>query len=459
MTTILAIDFDKWASRTYAANFPDTRVECARVESVDLPYADIITGGPPRQGFSTAGDGLGEKDERNGWPAFVAKVANGMPRMFLAENVPGMLSAKHIGYFGRILSALDEAGYVVEWRVQDAVSFGVPQFRERIWIWGIRRDLYVDGIRHCFPKPTHVWPPPDLRQGSMFGGELLPGVTVGQALGLDGLIKSHADPARGTNFPASTLRSGGNGHDGCCVRVMGGGRNHPNKNPDGTWRRDERDITGEPSTTISSSGFALSGGVIPRVHYDHGIAELSEPCPTIKAGGNVDASGKQGGGCPPAIPYRWSNEMLFKHPPASPASPAPTVQAKWFKGGAEGLLEIDTKQARTCRAIGNPSPTMGSDSRHHLKHDGRMVRRLTPDECMRLQSAPDSFVWPEGMPKTAKYKVAGNGWACAHAAAFSRALKLADPDSRTVIDLFCGGGLGASGWHQKYWKLEARHAI
>ena len=43
--------------------------------------------------------------------------------------------------------------------------------------------------------------------------------------------------------------------------------------------------------------------------------------------------------------------------------------------------------------------------------------------------------------------------ACAHAAAYSEAFQAADPDSSTVIDLFCGGGLGASGWHQRFWQL------
>lgn len=77
---------------------------------------------------------------------------------------------------------------------------------------------------------------------------------------------------------------------------------------------------------------------------------------------------------------------------------------------------------------------------------------------MRLQSCPDDFRWPEGISRTAMYRVIGNGWACGHAAAFSRALALADPDSRTVMDLFSGGGLGAVGWHQRYWVYQQRKA-
>lgn len=46
------------------------------------------------------------------------------------------------------------------------------------------------------------------------------------------------------------------------------------------------------------------------------------------------------------------------------------------------------------------------------------------------------------------------GWACAHGAAFARALAIVDPEAVTVIDLFCGGGLGACGWHQRYWSYQ-----
>jgi site-specific DNA-cytosine methylase len=222
--------------------------------------------------------------------------------------------------------------------------------------------------------------------------------------------------------------------------------------------------------------------------YDHGLANPESPSPTIKAGGNFDASGKQGGGCPPAIPYRWSEAMLAKHPPASPASP---ILAKFYKGGAEGLLQItDNKKhqphqphqpANTLNSGGGghgptyanqhlavpeviaaPCPTIssggtstgGAEPIPHMKRE-LFVRRLTPDECMRLMSAPDDFKWPDKISKTAKYKIAGNGWASRMGAVFAEAFRRADPESQTVIDLFCGGGLGACGWHGRYWSYDS----
>lgn len=203
---------------------------------------------------------------------------------------------------------------------------------------------------------------------------------------------------------------------------------------------------------------------------------VTEPCPTISA--NMATGG--GAGLMAVIEYRWSDAMLTKHPPASPASPAPTVQAKWFKGGAEGLLAVGA--AYNCRGKGDggnqwrdtnePAPTLntnGLDGIDHPAHtisgesrepiqgwkDKGYVRRLTPDECLRLQSGPDDFTWPDKITKTAKYRVVGNGWACRMGAVFAEAFAMADPESLTVIDLFCGGGLGAVGWHGRFWSYGA----
>lgn len=390
--TLLAIDFDKWAAETYRANFPGVRVECGPVcDFIDaLPAADVVLGGPPCQPHSHAGKRQASKDARDCGPDFVAAVAKVKPRMFLMENVDGLLTSEGGAYFMRLHQALEGAGYVVQHRVQDAVDFGVPQFRVRLWVWGIRHDLYVDGIRHQWPCPTHAWPPPN-GQMCMFGAVLLPGVTVGEALGIGGTIQSHADPAQTVHRPSPTLRSGGAGHDGCCIRHK----------------------------------------------YDHGTCVPERPAVTLKAGGNYDASGKQGGGCPPVL-------ALMR--------PAPTLVGGSQRSHTNGLSVINDRIWRESFADA-PAHTLGAQSREPIQNwkAKGYRRRLTPDECLRLQAGPDSFAWPDKISKTNRYRVIGNGWACGHAAHFSRALAAADPDSRTVIDLFCGGGLGASGWHQKYW--------
>lgn len=387
MSRILAIDFDAWACKTYQANFPNARVICGRVEDhyaeiVDA-HPDIVLGGPPCQGFSSAGKGLGNKDERNGWPSFIEAIRRTKPRSFLAENVPGMCNQSHLPYTQSVYRELEALGYSVDVKLLDAVNFGVPQFRERLWWWGIRRDLFDAGMKHKWPTPTHCWPPTD-DHPELFGGEhrLLPAVTVGMALGL-------------TQKRSLTQK---------CI--------------DATW-----------SPTYESDQPSRLQNASP-----HGLIE-----------------------------YHWSTAMLAKHPPASPAS---SVQAKYAKGGAEGLVEVPTIHRRRgsgmCERHGerldspvtDPMPTINSGvSRQiHLK-DKLLVRRLTPAECARLQSCPDDMAWPDKITKTAQYRIIGNGWACAVAHHLRLAFDAVDPGEHSTLDLFCGGGLGALGWHHRYWSL------
>lgn len=430
--TITAFDADAKAVEVYRANMPGVEVRWEPVRASTLPRADVLLGGPPCQPFSVAGQRGGSEDARDCVPDFIDAIGVVRPRMFLMEQVPGFTTFEDGRYMQRCVAAMEAHGYSVDMRLLDAVHYGVPQFRLRAWFWGVRDGL---GIVRRWPRPTHAWPWPE--QQCMFGGDLLPAVVVGEALELDGwtdrrgrvrycsrggtlqgiaqskgggaghyAIQSHADPARGVDEPAQTLRSGGSGHDGCCVRVIGAGRNDVKP-------RESRDITNEPCTSITS-GFSgtHAGSQHPTIHE-----------------------------------YHWSDAMLAKH---SPASPAPTVQAKWFKGGAEGLVEIDTKQQRTRRSVDAPAPALAGDSRHTLN-----VRRLTPDECARLQSVPDDWVWPESVAKTHRYRVVGNGWACLLAKRLGEAFAESDPESETVVDLFCGGGLGAVGWHGRAWQYAA----
>ena len=70
-------------------------------------------------------------------------------------------------------------------------------------------------------------------------------------------------------------------------------------------------------------------------------------------------------------------------------------------------------------------------------------------------SALDSFVWPAGISKTAKYRICGNGQASLMTHHLGMALRRSDPKLDTVISLFCGGGLGDCGVHGKFWEMKA----
>ena len=113
---------------------------------------DVIVGGPPCQGFSTIGKRL-VKDPRNELVfEFIRFVNVVRPKMFLMENVRGLLTANG----GKIKEAIEEEfkdiGYTTISKVLCAADFGVPQMRNRIFFFGIRNDL---NIKPSFPLPTH----------------------------------------------------------------------------------------------------------------------------------------------------------------------------------------------------------------------------------------------------------------------------------------------------------------
>lgn len=97
----------------------------------DYPKADIIIGGPPCQPFSRFGKQQGINDSRDGFPIFIDAVNRLQPKLFLFENVSNLLG-RHKWYYDLILSELRKLGYIVDYKVVNAVNYGVPQNRERI---------------------------------------------------------------------------------------------------------------------------------------------------------------------------------------------------------------------------------------------------------------------------------------------------------------------------------------
>lgn len=165
---VAAIEYDKYATATYQANFPDTQVIQADIKSVDFSKwrgkVELVAGGPPCQPFSVAGNQRAAYDERDCVPDFIRAVEAILPTAFVMENVPGLTTLRHQPYLQNILAQFEQLGYVVTKTILNAADFGVPQFRRRLFIVGLK----VGGFN--FPKPTH---------GS---ARLLPYVTAGEAL-------------------------------------------------------------------------------------------------------------------------------------------------------------------------------------------------------------------------------------------------------------------------------------
>lgn len=164
-----AAEFIESARETYKANHPDSYLDPRDVreikgsEILDIVAGpvDILDGSPPCASFSTAGkreagwgkvkaysDGAQRTDDL--FDEFIRLVGEVQPRVFVAENVSGLVKGTAKGYFIRVMQGLKAKGYRVACRVLDASWLGVPQSRQRTIFIGVREDL---GRQPAHPEP------------------------------------------------------------------------------------------------------------------------------------------------------------------------------------------------------------------------------------------------------------------------------------------------------------------
>ena len=152
--TIWANEYDKDIWETYEKNFADTVLDRRSVRDVpssDIPECDGIIGGPPCQSWSEAGALRGIKDKRGQlFFEYIRILRDRKPKFFLAENVSGMLASRHSEAIKHIKRLFAESGYILSFALLNAVDYGVPQDRKRVFFIGIREDLEFSFV---FPKP------------------------------------------------------------------------------------------------------------------------------------------------------------------------------------------------------------------------------------------------------------------------------------------------------------------
>lgn len=131
-------------AKTLRLNRPQWDVRTADMNTFDgRPFKgmDLLAGGLPCPPFSVAGKQLGDKDERNLFPAALRLIDEIQPKAVMIENVRGFLSAVFEDYRIHLKQQLSKLGYHTEWRLLNASDFGVPQLRPRVIIVAIRKDL------------------------------------------------------------------------------------------------------------------------------------------------------------------------------------------------------------------------------------------------------------------------------------------------------------------------------
>jgi DNA (cytosine-5)-methyltransferase 1 len=151
---ILLNEINKDACNTLKKNFPAVNVVCEDVKNLSFTSyknkVDIIQAGFPCQAFSYAGQGKGFEDTRGTlFFEFARAVKEVMPKIAIGENVKGLLNHDQGRTLTTMLKTLTDLGYKAEYKILKSQYFDVPQKRERLVIFGIRKDLKANFI---FPK-------------------------------------------------------------------------------------------------------------------------------------------------------------------------------------------------------------------------------------------------------------------------------------------------------------------
>jgi len=169
------VEFNKWACKSLRENFAPSLVHETDIRKFDFKSicdVDIVAGGPPCQPFSLGGLAKAYDDARDMFPEAIRAIHELHPRGFIFENVKGLLRKSFTDYFSYIIlrltypdCAIPEGKtwrehlaflekldfkkysglkYQVQYKLVNAVDYGVPQNRERVFIVGFRSDVRVD---------------------------------------------------------------------------------------------------------------------------------------------------------------------------------------------------------------------------------------------------------------------------------------------------------------------------
>lgn len=166
--TVGGIDLNHSATLTAQANHINSKFLCGDIEEISpkdfkkqtkITDIDVIVGGPPCQGFSSLRPSRGTnlEDPRNHlYKQFIRYVDFFKPKIFLMENVIGLINANKGYLLDDIIQGFKDIGYTSDWRALNAANYGIPQKRERLFLIGLRQDK-KNGSSISFPEPTHFF--------------------------------------------------------------------------------------------------------------------------------------------------------------------------------------------------------------------------------------------------------------------------------------------------------------
>jgi DNA (cytosine-5)-methyltransferase 1 len=391
---------------------------------------DLLIAGTPCQSFSVAGLRGGLGDDRGNLALEFLRLARRLrPRWLVWENVFGVLSLNGGRDFGAILAGMVELGYGVAYRVLDAMHFGVPQRRRRVFVIGYlgdwRRAVAVLFERHCLSG--HPAPDREARQESactLAGGARSDGgystddipLTAGALLraSFAGGAGGRPEGAAGGHFIAATLtgQDGGvSGKDAPEGRLVVGMLNANGKAAGSATQQDAE------SGMMVAHALNAHGG--PAGRLDASSETLVATTLRARAGSRgVDSD---------------CTDTLVSH----------TLRAEGFDASEDGTgrgtpLVASAFNAREdfC-ATGDVTGALSSSSPQAQAVAGHGVRRLMPVECERLQGLPDHFtaITYRGKPAAdgPRYRALGNTMARPVMAWLGRRIAMIDAMPREAL--------------------------
>tara|TARA_B100001059_G_scaffold64899_1_gene61068 strand:+ start:621 stop:1742 length:1122 start_codon:yes stop_codon:yes gene_type:complete len=148
-------------AKSYSLNHPNVKMYCCDIKDLSFKKIkndlklndgdiDLIIGGPPCQAFSTVGKRLLEDPRGKLFQDYYRIIKEVKPKVFIYENVKGLLSMDKGNLINEIINLFKSEGYNVKYKVLDAANYGTPQHRKRVIIVGNSLNKSFE-----YPNPTH----------------------------------------------------------------------------------------------------------------------------------------------------------------------------------------------------------------------------------------------------------------------------------------------------------------
>ena len=401
---IWASEIETFPIRVTKARFPNMVHfgDITKLKGEELPFVDLITGGSPCQDLSIAGERAGLAGERSGLFMEQVRITKEMrckygeggkanhlirPRYFLWENVPGAFSSAGGEDFRAVLEETAKIAdsrisiprppkglwksvgcilgdeFSIAWRVLDAQYWGVPQRRKRIF-------LVADFGGHTAPKIL-------FEQESLFGNiEKIQGKGKGTAITVEKCIN---DSRGNKSINIEPI---------ICLNDQGGERMDLTENITGTLRAG---MVGNPPIVINKENINKIHKHQQELFENHGKdCRYNGP---LNVAPTISASYGTGGNNVPLV----SNSMDNKDYCIS----ANIIGRQDHNGGNGCGFQEDISYTLTTNDIHAVYNT-------EKGYENKLVRRLTPLECERLQGFPDGWTNIEKASDSVRYKALGN---------------------------------------------------